>query len=189
MRERRRSAEAVGDDVSPGGAQPPGEDPEAKARALCLRMLAHTPRTRSQLERALLRRGFEEEVVWAVLGAFTGAGLIDDEAFSRAWVDSRHHARGLSRRALARELRTRGVEEDTVREAVSHLSDEDEADAARALARKSLAGSRAKAQETRIRRALGVLARKGYPAGLSYRVVREGLEAEGAEVDLDAPDP
>ena len=33
----------------------------------------------------------------------------------------------------------------------------------------------------RMRRLIGVLARKGYPAGLAYRVVREALEREAAE--------
>ncbi|MBE3001425.1 regulatory protein RecX [Nocardiopsis sp. HNM0947] len=173
----------------PGGQHgPPGEDPEAKARGLCLRMLTHSPRTRAQLERALLRRGFEEEVVASVLGTFSEAGLIDDRLFAEAWVSSRHHGRRLSRKALARELRTRGIEEETVREAVDELSDEDEEEAARDLARRSLRGSRGKEEQTRVRRALSVLARRGYSAGLSYRVVREELEAEGVDVELHDPD-
>ncbi|MCY9782653.1 recombination regulator RecX [Nocardiopsis sp. EMB25] len=191
MRDRRRSEDRSAspeDETSPGGSRPSGEDPEARARALCLRMLTHSPRTRAQLERALLRREFPDEVVESVLGAFGDAGLIDDAAFANAWVSSRHHSRGLSRRALARELRTRGVAEDTVRDAVDHLSDEDEVAAARDLARRRLAMSRGKDRDTRIRRALGALARKGYSSGLAYRVVREELEREGVEVDLEAPD-
>ncbi|WP_017575258.1 regulatory protein RecX [Nocardiopsis kunsanensis] len=173
----------------PGGRSgPPGEDPEAKARGLCLRMLTHSPRTRAQLERGLLRRGFEEEVVFSVLGTFSEAGLIDDRLFAEAWVSSRHHGRRLSRKVLARELRTRGIEEETVREAVDGLTDEDEEQAARDLARRSLAGSRRKDEQTRVRRALSVLARRGYTSGLSYRVVREELEAEGVDVELPDPD-
>ncbi|RKS10163.1 regulatory protein [Nocardiopsis sp. Huas11] len=164
------------------------EDPEAKAKALCLRMLTHSPRTRAQLEQALHRREFSDEVVRSVLGSFDEVGLIDDEAFAQAWVTSRHHGRRLSRTALARELRTRGVEEDTVREAVSQLTDEDETVAARELARRRLATTRGKDKEVRIRRALGVLARKGYSAGLAYRVIREELEREGVEAELHDPD-
>ncbi|GAA0985338.1 recombination regulator RecX [Nocardiopsis tropica] len=181
-------SEDTSEHTSPGGSGPPGDDPEAQARALCLRMLTHSPRTRAQLERALHRREFPEEVVDAVLGAFGDAGLIDDAAFSRAWVSSRHHGRRLSRRALAQELRTRGVEEDTVKEAVAELSDQDEEEAARDLARRRLATTRGKDREVRIRRALGVLARKGYSSGLSYRIVREELEREGVEADLYDPD-
>ncbi|MET9798879.1 regulatory protein RecX [Nocardiopsis alba] len=166
------------------GTGPSGEDMENKARNLVLRMLTHSPRTRAQLDRSLHRRGYEEEIVTRVLDRIEEAGLIDDAAFARGWVSSRHHSRGLSRRALSRELRTRGVEEETVREAVAEIDDEDEREAARALARKKLAGTRGRDQEVRIRRALGALARKGYPAGMSYRLVREELEAEGEESDL-----
>ncbi|MBR8743479.1 regulatory protein RecX [Nocardiopsis sp. MG754419] len=193
MRERRRSPDRTGDDpvspdTPPGGPEvPPGEDPEAKVRNLVLRMLTHSPRTRAQLERSLYRREYEEELVTRVLDRIEEAGLIDDAAFAKGWVSSRHHSRHLSRRALSQELRTRGIEEETVREAVAEVSDEDETEAARALARKRLAGSRGKDDETRIRRALGALARKGYPAGLSYRIVREELEVEGEDTDL-APD-
>ena len=190
MPERRRSSDRTGQDPvnadeSPDGpAGPSGEDMENKARNLVLRMLTHSPRTRAQLDRSLHRRGYEEEIVTRVLDRIEEAGLIDDAAFARGWVSSRHHSRGLSRRALSRELRTRGVEEETVREAVAEIDDEDEREAARALARKKLAGTRGRDQEVRIRRALGALARKGYPAGMSYRLVREELEAEGEESDL-----
>ncbi|WP_017605072.1 regulatory protein RecX [Nocardiopsis alkaliphila] len=192
MREGRRfddrtgmaeEAVPVSVDDSPDGPEcPSGEKLEAKVHNLVLRMLTHSPRTRAQLERSLRRREYEEEVVTGVLDRVEEAGLIDDAAFARGWVSSRHHSRGLSRRALSQELRTRGVEEETVREAVAEVSDEDETEAARILARKRLAGSRGKDAQTRTRRALGALARKGYPAGLSYRIVREELEAEGEEV-------
>ncbi|GAB3719009.1 regulatory protein RecX [Nocardiopsis nanhaiensis] len=205
MRERRRSPDRTGqaqadpvsaDDGSvPDGQDPSGTDPEGKARDklesrarnLVLRMLTHSPRTRAQLERSLYRREYPDEVVESVLNGLDEAGLVDDEAFARAWVSSRQHSRHLSRRALSRELRTRGVEEETVREAVAEVSDEDEQDGARSLARKSLRGSRNKDEEARIRRALGALGRKGYPGGLAYRIVREELEREGLDVDL--PDP
>lgn len=198
MRERRRSDDRTGTaeeavpvsaDQSPDGPESPsGEKLEAKVRNLVLRMLTHSPRTRAQLERSLIRREYEEEIITRVLDQVEEAGLIDDAAFARGWVSSRHHSRGLSRRALSQELRTRGVEEETVQEAVAEVSDEDESEAARILARKRLAGSRGKDPQTRTRRALGALARKGYPAGLSYRIVREELEAEGEEAE-PPPDP
>ncbi|MFL1381360.1 regulatory protein RecX [Nocardiopsis protaetiae] len=176
-----------GDDGSEAAPAAGGEKALNRARTLALRMLAHKPRTAAQLEAGLLRRGHEEEIVATVMDECTRAGLVDDAVFSRAWVSSRHHGRGLSRAALTRELRTRGVAEETVRDAVAELGDEEEAAAARALARRSLAGSRGRERETRVRRALGVLARKGYGGGLSYRIVREELESEGVDADLEEP--
>ncbi|QBI53270.1 regulatory protein RecX [Streptomonospora litoralis] len=186
--------EFSGDDVpeaddpdSRVGGPADGEDPEAVARGICLRLLTSAPRTRAQLAQALGQRGVDDDVAESVLGRFSEVGLIDDAAFAGAWVDSRHMGRGLGRKALAAELRRRGVAEDTVRDAVDELDADDEEEMARRLARRKLGASRGQDSAARARRALGMLARKGYSAGLAYRVVREELESEGAEVDL--PDP
>ncbi|MDA0563965.1 recombination regulator RecX [Streptomonospora sp. S1-112] len=170
-----------------GGGPAAEEDPEAKARGICLRLLTSAPRTRAQLAQALRRRGIDDDVAESVLGRFSEVGIIDDAAFADAWVDSRHAGRGLGRRALAAELRQRGVAEETVREAVDDLTPDQEEDTARRLVRRKLAATRDHDPAVRARRTLGMLARKGYAAGLAYRVVREEMEAEGD--DLDLPDP
>src|SRR5262249_14409847 len=94
-------------------------DPAERARAICLRLLSGTPRTRKQLADALRKREIPDEVAEEVLSRFEEVGLIDDSAFAEAWVESRHHGRGLARRALARELRTKGVDSVLIDEAVS----------------------------------------------------------------------
>jgi regulatory protein len=164
----------------------PPADPEAAARDICLRLLSFSPRTRAQLADALRRKGVEEEVAERVLGRYTEVGLIDDEAFARAWVQSRHTGRSLGRRALAAELRQRGVADETVKEAVEELAPEQEESAARDLIAKRLAATRGLDPAKRTRRLLGILARKGYSGGLAYRLVREALETEGIEDLSDA---
>ncbi|MFC7732812.1 regulatory protein RecX [Actinomadura keratinilytica] len=83
----------------PSVERPDGDDPdgrvEARAREICLRMLTAAPRTRAQLADALRRKKVPDEVAERVLGRFTDVGLIDDEAFAQAWVQSRHRGRGL----------------------------------------------------------------------------------------------
>src|SRR5258708_14879389 len=112
-------------------------DPEARARQICLRLLAAAPRTRAQLAQAMHRGGVPAEAVEAILVRFTDVGLIDDAAFARAWVESRHHSRGLSKRSLSAELRRHGVQNDEIREAVGALDPEQEvATAPRLVARK-----------------------------------------------------
>jgi regulatory protein len=127
-----------------------------------------------------------EDVAERVLSRYTEVGLIDDEAFARAWVQSRHTGRSLGRRALAAELRQRGVANDTVKEAVEELAPEQEETAARELVAKRMAATRGLDPTKRTRRILGVLARKGYPSSLAYRLVREALENEGID-DPDVP--
>jgi regulatory protein len=170
-----------------GTAGPPA-DPEAVAREVCLRLLTMGPRTRAQLADALRRKAVPEEVAERVLGRFTEVRLIDDEAFAQAWVQSRHLGRGLARRALASELRRRGVADDTVKEAVSALDPGQEAATARELVDRRLPGTRTLDRDKRMRRLVGMLARKGYPPGLAYRVVKEALAEEGIDVgDLTEP--
>jgi regulatory protein len=155
-------------------------DPEARAREVCLRLLTLAPRTRAQLADALRKRGIPDETADEVLGRFEGVGLIDDAAFARAWVESRHHSRGLAGRALSAELKQRGVAADEIRAAIDEqLGPDAEVAAARRLVERKLTATRSLPPEQRMRRLAGMLARKGYPAGLAFRVIREALEAEG----------
>ncbi|HEX2316956.1 MAG TPA: regulatory protein RecX [Thermomonospora sp.] len=156
---------------------------EAVAREVCLRLLTASPRTRAQLADALRRKGVPDDVAERVLGRFADVGLIDDEAFARAWVQSRHTGRGLARRALAGELRRRGVADETVAEAVEELDPEQEERTARALVARRLPATSGLDPARRVRRLVGMLARKGYSPGLAYRVVKEAIEEEGAELD------
>ena len=185
---------SAGGDGSPAAGRPgqpaDAKDPVEQARALCLRLLTGRPRTRSELAGAMQRHGVPDEAATAVLARFTDAGLIDDAAFARAWVESRHHSRGLARRALSVELKRRGVDGQDIEAAVSALDPADELATARQLVDKAMRASRGKPLPTRIRRLVGLLARKGYPGPVAYRIVREaieqeGIDAAGAGVDLD----
>jgi regulatory protein len=174
-----------------GGADDPGEqartdDPGERARQVCLRLLTLAPRTRAQLADALRKRGIPDETADEVLSRFEDVGLIDDAAFARAWVESRHYGRGLAGRALSAELKQRGVAADEIRAAIEdRLGPDAEVSAARRLIDRKLDSTRGLPPEQRTRRLAGMLARKGYPAGLAFRVIREALEAEG---DLAFPE-
>ncbi|SFY53053.1 recombination regulator RecX [Streptomyces sp. F-1] len=164
-------------------------DPAERARAICLRLLTGTPRTRKQLADALRKREIPEDVAEEVLSRFEEVGLIDDGAFADAWVESRHHGRGLARRALARELRTKGVDSTLIDEAVGQLDSDQEEATARDLVARKLRATRGLDRDKRIRRLAGMLARKGYPEGMSLRIVRRALEEEGEDTDfLGEPD-
>ena len=170
----------------------PDADPEAVARQICLKMLTAAPRTQAQLAAALRRRGVPEEAATAVLARFAEVKLIDDAMFARAWVESRHHGRGLAGRALGAELRHRGVAQEDIQTALSELGPEQELATARELVARRLAGTAGMPVAARMRRLVGVLARKGYPPGLAFRVVREALEAEAGDGpvpfdDLEVP--
>jgi len=155
------------------------QDPEARARQICLRLLTAAPRTRTQLAQAMRRGGIPAQAAEAILVRFTDAGLIDDAAFARAWVESRHHSRGLSRRSLSAELKHQGIQAEEIREAVDALDPEQEVATARYLVERKMASTRGRPPETRARQAASMLARKGYPPGLVFRLIREVMEQEG----------
>ncbi|MFI8433956.1 recombination regulator RecX [Streptomyces sp. NPDC079020] len=163
-------------------------DPVEQARNICLRLLTGTPRTRRQLADALRKREIPDEAAEEVLSRFEDVGLIDDAAFAGAWVESRHHGRGLARRALVRELRTKGVDSALIDEAVGRLEPEQEEETARELVARKLRSTRGLDRDKRLRRLAGMLARKGYGEGMALRVVRQALEEEGEDTEgLDEP--
>lgn len=173
------------DEVAGAGAArrapAPERDPAEWAREICLRQLAVRPRTRAELAGALRRRGIADEVAEQVLDRYDEVGMIDDAAFARAWVSSRHHGRGLARRALASELRQHGVDSDTVGEALELLDTDTEVTTARMLVERRLPAMVRAEPEAVFRRLVAMLARKGYPPGLAIRVVKESLAARDAQ--------
>ncbi len=167
----------------------PEADPEAVARAILLRKLTVAPRTRAQLADALAERGVPGDVADATLDRFTDLGLVDDEEFARQWVRSRQAGRGLARRALAHELRTRGLDAELVTRALDDELD-DEFETARELVRRRLRSSAPDPDRQRqARRLLGMLARKGYGAGVAARAVREAMGEIPATDGLDEDEP
>jgi regulatory protein len=184
---------------SPGGWGSAAAEPRAaeqsepeRAREICLRQLAVRPRTRAELAKVLARKEISDEVIAEVLDRYDEVGIIDDAAFAHAWVSSRHQGRGLARRALANELRQHGVDAEVADEALEAIDEDEEASTARALVDRKLRSARGE-PEAVFRRLAGMLARKGYPAGVAIRAVKEALAARDAEaaefadqIDADA---
>ncbi|MEU6381211.1 recombination regulator RecX [Streptomyces sp. NPDC046909] len=189
-RRQRRRGEPSGEDGGTSSSSraeqgEPSGDPVERARAICLRLLTGTPRTRKQLADALSKKGIPDEAAEEVLSRFEEVGLINDSAFADAWVESRHHGRGLARRALVQELRTKGVDSTLIDAAVSQLDSEQEETTARELVARKLRSTRGLDRDKRLRRLAGMLARKGYPEGMALRVVRRALEEEGEGEDSE----
>jgi regulatory protein len=164
------------DDRSPA---PPRDESEV-AREICLRELALRPRTRAELAKVLARKEISGDVIAEVLDRYDEVGIIDDAAFARAWVSSRHHGRGLARRALANELRRHGVDAETAGEALDDIDADTEAATARALVDRKLRTVSGDPQAV-FRRLVGMLARKGYPPGVAIGAVKDALAAQSAE--------
>ena len=115
-------------------AQDPRER-EGQARNLCLRLLTARARTRAELAAQLTKRGFPDDVSGRVLDRLAEVGLVDDQDFAEQWVRSRHFYAGKGKRALAAELRSKGVDDEVIAEAL----DDVDADAERVRAEQLVA--------------------------------------------------
>lgn len=157
-------------------------DHEAVARKILLDQLTGQARSRKELADRLAKKNVPDEIASRLLDRFEEVGLIDDEAFARAWIASRQPGKGLARRALGQELRRKGIDDLVAREALDEIDPDDEEAAARRLVRKKLRTMAGLDNVKATRRLVGMLARKGYPPGMAFSVVREELAA------VDEPD-
>lgn len=175
---------------------------ETKIREQALRLLDQRGRSRAELKQRLIRKNQLKEpasgstepvertvdevelndLIDRVLDSLESNGLINDAVFAHEWVRQRSEHKGKSSRALDQELRAKGVESQIRLEALSQLSEEDEEDTARAFAHKKARVVKTPPAdrteyEKYLRRIVGVLARRGYPSGVSMRIAREELDA------------
>lgn len=151
---------------------------EEQARALCLRLLTARARTRAELAGQLAKRGYPDDVRDRVLDRLAAVGLVDDAEFAAQWVQSRRGKAGKSRRALAAELHTKGVDNEVIGTALAGIDAAAERDRAGELVRAKLRRETLSDEAKVSRRLVGMLARRGYGQNLACEVVLAELAAE-----------
>ena len=153
---------------------------EEQARNLCLRLLTARARTRAELEGQLAKRGYPYDVSKRVLDRLTQVGLIDDADFAEQWVRSRRANAGKGKRALAAELRTKGVDNDVIMAALDGIDAGPERQRAEKLVRDRLRREKlGDDDDAKIaRRLVGMLARRGYSQTMAFDVVKDELANE-----------
>jgi regulatory protein len=154
---------------------------EEQARNLCLRLLTARARTRAELEGQLAKRGYPDDVSERVVGRLAQVGLIDDADFAEQWVRSRRANAGKGKRALAAELRTKGVDNDVITAALADIDAGAERERAEQLVQAKLRRENLDGDETKVaRRLVAMLARRGYSQTMAFDVVKTemGLELE-----------
>jgi regulatory protein len=147
---------------------------------LCLRLLTVRARTRAELAGQMAKRGYPDDAAQAVLGRLEAVGLIDDEDFAEQWVHSRQAGAGKGKRALAAELRTKGVDDELIASVLEGVDAGAERGGAeqlveRRLRRESLGDGE---DPKVIRRLVAMLARRGYSQSMAVSVVTDAVAAE-----------
>ncbi len=100
------------------------QDVREVAHQQAFKFLQYRPRSSAEIRRNLEGHDFETEIINEVITRLQRSGLVDDTSFAQAWVENRSEFRPRSRRALASELYQRGLDTDTIDQALADLDEE-----------------------------------------------------------------
>jgi regulatory protein len=91
-----------------------------------IRFISYRPRTTAEIESKLNEKGYAETVIQATIERLRANGLLDDQQFARTWVDNQSTFRPRGQRALAFELRRKGVTDEVIAQALEETPAEEE---------------------------------------------------------------
>lgn len=140
------------------------------------RLLAHRLRSEAELRRRLQQKGHTADQTDAVISRLTDEGLVDDQAFARAFVADKVNLAGWGRERIARDMGRAGLSDEIVQAAVAHLEEADEHQRAVAALRRH--GPPRPPLDKARKRAYDFLARRGFASPVAYRAVSEWFAGE-----------
>jgi regulatory protein len=144
-----------------------------RAKNTAYRYLAIRPRSRAEIVTKLRDKEFSPSVVETVMEHLLRLRYVDDRKFAAQWAASRARLRGYGRRRIEQELRQKGVNRETIQEALNEaVPFEDERETARTVAEKKLRTMKSLEPEARKRRLAGFLERKGFPHEIIWDILR-----------------
>ncbi len=150
------------------------EDEYHRTYERAVKLIDHRPRSEAEVRQRMQRQGTAPDVIEKVVERLTTVGLLDDAKFARLWVENRDAFRPRSRRMLRYELRQKGLDEESIAQALEQVDDEQ---SARHLAmRRGQRLSHLDWPDFR-QKLMGYLARRGYPYDITRHAVREAWES------------
>lgn len=139
------------------------------AREMALRFLEPRPRSTAEVRQHLVKKKVAGDVIDQVVERLTSAGLLDDAAFAKYWVENREEFRPRAGRALRFELRRKGLSTEAIAKALGSV-DENESAYRAGLARvKRWSGLESREFREKM---VAFLMRRGF----SYEVARHAAE-------------
>jgi regulatory protein len=169
------------------------DDPQVVLEAAG-RFLETRSRSVAEVRRRLTSAGYQPVLVEGSISKLTEFGVLDDETFARAWVESRDRARPRGERAIRQELALKGIDRAIVDavmadrqaggatvDAHDEVVSADRVAAERLIAKHARALARVPDPRQRRQRAYALLARHGFDPETSREV------ATLAEAPTDDP--
>lgn len=112
---------------TPATDERPVKEQDAACYQAAVRLLSHRARSEAEMRQRLKHKQFEPATIERILGRLKESGLLDDEAFARAWSDSRAFGSPRASRVIRLELRSKGIAAQTAEEAIVGLDDAESA--------------------------------------------------------------
>jgi regulatory protein len=155
------------------------QDETRKATSAALRLLAHRPRAVVELTRRLRQKGYGPDAIDGAIAKLREWHYLDDGDFARRWVETRQLHRPRAARLITQELRQKGVDTETIDEALADADLDERGDALR-LAHQKARSYAALPPDVQRRRLSSFLARRGYNFDIVRQAVEEAL-GDGGE--------
>jgi regulatory protein len=100
------------------------EDLREWAYQQTLLYLSYRARSEKEIQQNLFKHEIPEEVIEETLQRLRQAGLANDNEFARMWVENRNTFRPRSKKALAIELRHKGLDDEAIQNSLSAVDEE-----------------------------------------------------------------
>lgn len=134
-----------------------------------LNYLSYRPRSRAEVVTYLQKRDVSEGQIEAIVDRLEKAGLLDDEAFAQFWVENRERFRPRGLHALRYELRSKGLDNKVIEQALASV--DAEASAHRAASKKARQLSHLDELVFK-KKLVAYLARRGFDFGVAREVAQ-----------------
>lgn len=148
-----------------------------------VRLLSYRPRSEAEIRNRLRKSGQEETVIDQVLRKMRESQLVDDEGFSKEWIENRSTFRPRSQKLLQMELKQKGIPQEIINNSLSAAQD----DSTLALqAARKVAHRWTELDESEFRKKMtGYLGRRGF----SYFIINEIIPEIWTEIKMDSLKP
>jgi regulatory protein len=92
-----------------------------------LNFLNYRQRSQAEVRKNLQAHQVPDQVIASVLERLEVNGLVNDHSFAQIWVENRIEFRPRSKKALVRELRQRGLDDEIIDQAVEQVDEDQQA--------------------------------------------------------------
>jgi regulatory protein len=152
-------------------------DARERANQIAMNLISYRPRSTKEIVDKLTRKGFSKDITSRTVDQLRSLNLLNDASFARMYVRDKLRGKPMGKAMIRNKLREKGIPSEVGDQAIDeYVSDEQEQQAAKALAVRKLRLSRSKFASldpmTRKRRLIEYLLGRGFSREIASSAVR-----------------